>query len=137
MVSRTQKGRTVREEGRRKKRRLWVKMEEISQPLVAPPCNPSYLGGWDWKDHSLRPAMTNSSRDPHLQNKHSKMDWRCGSSHRESALQELQVSLLLPFSILQFFFLVVRVFELRASHLLDRCSTTWATPPALFCDGFF
>jgi hypothetical protein len=26
----------------------------------------------------------------------------------------------------------VLVFELRASYLLGRCSTTWATPPALF-----
>jgi hypothetical protein len=31
-----------------------------------------------------------------------------------------------------FFFLAIREFELRASHLLDRCSITRVTPPALF-----
>jgi hypothetical protein len=50
-------------------------------------CNPSYLGGWDQKDHSLRQAWANSSQDPHLQNNQSKMDWRCGSSSRVPALQ--------------------------------------------------
>jgi hypothetical protein len=34
------------------------------------------------------------------------------------------------------FFVVVR-FELRASCLLGRYSPTSATPPSLFCDGFF
>jgi hypothetical protein len=27
-------------------------------------------------------------------------------------------------------------FELRASHLLDRCSATWATSPVLFCFNY-
>jgi hypothetical protein len=27
--------------------------------------------------------------------------------------------------------------ELRASFLLHRCSTTWATPPVTFCYGYF
>jgi hypothetical protein len=35
----------------------------------------------------FKPAQTNSSRDPHLQNNQSKMDWRCGSSRRAPALQ--------------------------------------------------
>jgi hypothetical protein len=35
------------------------------------------------------------------------------------------------------FLLLVAGFELRASHLLGRCSTTWAFPPALFCVGYF
>jgi hypothetical protein len=35
-----------------------------------------------------------------------------------------------------FFFLMVEL-ELRASCLLSRNSTTWATPPALFCVGHF
>jgi hypothetical protein len=47
-------------------------------------CNPSYLGGWDQKDHCSRAAQANSWRDPHLQNNQSKMDWRCGSSSRAS-----------------------------------------------------
>jgi hypothetical protein len=36
-----------------------------------------------------------------------------------------------------FFFWQHLCFELRASALLGRCSTTWATPPALFCAGYF
>jgi hypothetical protein len=28
-------------------------------------------------------------------------------------------------------------FELKVSHWLGRCSTTWATPPAPFCVGYF
>jgi hypothetical protein len=36
-----------------------------------------------------------------------------------------------------FFFFLVLGFKLRASHLQVRCSTTWVTPPALFCDGYF
>jgi hypothetical protein len=36
-----------------------------------------------------------------------------------------------------FFFFDALEFELKTSHLLGRYSTTWAAPPALFCDGFF
>jgi hypothetical protein len=32
------------------------------QELIAHACNPSHLGGRDWKDHSLRSARANSSR---------------------------------------------------------------------------
>jgi hypothetical protein len=32
-----------------------------------------------------------------------------------------------------FFLMVLLEFALRASHLLGRCSITWATAPALFC----
>jgi hypothetical protein len=31
---------------------------------VAHACNPSYSGGTDQKDHGLKPAGTNSLRDP-------------------------------------------------------------------------
>jgi hypothetical protein len=31
---------------------------------VAYTCNPSYSGGRDQEDHSLRPAQANSSKDP-------------------------------------------------------------------------
>jgi hypothetical protein len=41
------------------------------------------------------------------------------------------------FCSLFFFLNSVLGFELRASHLLGRWSTTWATPPALLCVGFF
>jgi hypothetical protein len=30
---------------------------------VAHPCNPSYSGGRDQEDHSLKPAWANSSKD--------------------------------------------------------------------------
>jgi hypothetical protein len=59
---------------------LWV--------LVAYVCNPSYLGGWDWKDCGWRPAQANSLRDLHLQNNHSKMDWRCVAQAVECLLLE-------------------------------------------------
>jgi hypothetical protein len=55
--------------------------------LVSPICNSSFLGGWDQKDCGLRPASTNSLWEPHLQNKQSKMDWRCGSSGKSPTLQ--------------------------------------------------
>jgi hypothetical protein len=35
----------------------------LSQVLVAHTCNPSYSGGRDRKDHDLKPAQANSSRD--------------------------------------------------------------------------
>jgi hypothetical protein len=34
------------------------------QVLEAHTCNPSYMGGWDWEDQSLRPTWGNSLRDP-------------------------------------------------------------------------
>jgi hypothetical protein len=40
-------------------------------------------------------------------------------------------------SNLSFYFLAELGFEVRASHLLGRYSTTWAAPLAFFCDGFF
>jgi hypothetical protein len=40
-------------------------------------------------------------------------------------------------SILFLFFLSVLGYELRASPLLGRHSTTWGTPPTLFCIGYF
>jgi hypothetical protein len=49
-------------------------------------CNSSYLGGWDWDDYSLRPALVNSSKDPHPQNK-TKLDWRHGWSGRGPWIQ--------------------------------------------------
>jgi hypothetical protein len=35
-----------------------------------------------WEDHNPRPAQANRSRDRHLQNNQSKVDWRCGPSGR-------------------------------------------------------
>jgi hypothetical protein len=49
----------------------WFKRRILSQNkslwswvLVAHTCNPSYSGGRDQEDHSLRPALANSSQDP-------------------------------------------------------------------------
>jgi ACR3 family arsenite efflux pump ArsB len=44
-----------------------------------------------------------------------------------------------PWQSLALFLMVILVFELRASHLLGKCSITWATPqaiPLLFCFFF-
>jgi hypothetical protein len=43
----------------------------MSQVPEAHTCNPTYLWGWDWEDHSLRTARAISSRNPHFQNNHS------------------------------------------------------------------
>jgi hypothetical protein len=42
---------------------LWLaeKKKPTSQALVAHTCNPSYSGGRDQEDHSLKPALANSS----------------------------------------------------------------------------
>jgi hypothetical protein len=53
-----------------------------SQVPLAHACNPSYLGGWDWKIvvwGQFRQKVCETP-PPHLQNTQSKMDWRCGSS---------------------------------------------------------
>jgi hypothetical protein len=39
-----------------------LKQEDSGSPVQVPhTCNPSYLGGWDWKDHGSRPAWANTS----------------------------------------------------------------------------
>jgi hypothetical protein len=54
---------------------------------VAHDSNPTFLRGWDREHWGLKLAPANSLWDPHLQNNHSKMDWRFSSSGRSSALQ--------------------------------------------------
>jgi hypothetical protein len=44
--------------------------ERQSQVLVAHAYNPSYSVGRDQEDHSLKPALVNSSRDPILKKTH-------------------------------------------------------------------
>jgi tRNA A22 N-methylase len=43
-----------------------LKKNKISQVLVAHTCNPSYTGGRDQEDRSLKPAWANSLRNPIL-----------------------------------------------------------------------
>jgi hypothetical protein len=62
-----------------------TRLQEASRTLILPGmvayiCNARYLGVRDQEDCSVRSAWANSSRDPHLQNNQSKIDWRCGSS---------------------------------------------------------
>jgi hypothetical protein len=52
---------------------------------VAQACNPSYSGGKDQEDHSLKPAQENSLRDPISKKPNIKKDWWSGSSGRASA----------------------------------------------------
>jgi hypothetical protein len=44
----------------------YVIQGDLSWVLVAHNCNPSYSGSRDQEDHSLRPALANSWRDPIL-----------------------------------------------------------------------
>jgi hypothetical protein len=46
----------------------FIRFESLSQALVAHACNPSYSGGRDQEDRSLKPARANSLRDPILKN---------------------------------------------------------------------
>jgi hypothetical protein len=73
--------------------RLWVqnpvqkeKNQKTSWAPVVHTCNPSYLGGWDQEDGNLSSAWAISLWDLSPKNR-SKMDWRCGSSGRQPALQ--------------------------------------------------
>jgi hypothetical protein len=54
----------------------------VSQAPVSHTCNPSYSGGRDQEDHSLRPARTNSSWDPISRKPITKKDWQSGSRCR-------------------------------------------------------
>jgi hypothetical protein len=58
-----------------------------------------------------------------------------GLAHARQVLYHWAVPLGL-FGI-HFYFLQYLGFELRASHLLCRCSTTWDMPPAQFCFRYF
>jgi hypothetical protein len=46
---------------KKKKKGQVIKNYKRSQATVVHTCNPSYLGGCDQEDHSLRPAGANSS----------------------------------------------------------------------------
>jgi hypothetical protein len=41
-----------------------IKTKPSGQMPVVHTYNPSYLGGWDRENHSLRPAWANSLQDP-------------------------------------------------------------------------
>jgi hypothetical protein len=56
-----------------------------SQLLGAEAYIPSYLGSWNCENRGSRPALVN--KRPYLQNYHSKMNWKCGSSNRTPVLQ--------------------------------------------------
>jgi hypothetical protein len=52
--------------------KLHLKKDKLSQALVAHASISSYSGGTDQEDHSLRPALENSSQDPILKKIHHK-----------------------------------------------------------------
>jgi hypothetical protein len=54
-----------------------MKITFLDQTLVTHTCNPSYLGGSNQEDHSLKPAWANSSRDPisKIQHKKELAEW--------------------------------------------------------------
>jgi hypothetical protein len=58
----------------------WLKKKECWAP-VAHACNPSYSGGRDQKNRSLKPAWVNSSRDPISRNPSQK--WAGGVAQGE------------------------------------------------------
>jgi hypothetical protein len=53
-----------------------IKKTATNQVLVAHTCNPSYSGGRDQEDHSLKPARANSSHDSILKIPHAKKGWQ-------------------------------------------------------------
>jgi hypothetical protein len=111
----------------------------LSCVLVLHACNPSYSRGRDQEDHGLKPAQANSFRDPTSKNPSQKKGWWSGSRRRPwvQALVPQKTKQNKTHTYWLFFFLSVLEFELMVSCLLGRCSTTWATPSTLFCDGFF
>jgi hypothetical protein len=50
-------------------------MNELSQALVTHAYNPSYSGGRDQEDQSLKPAQANKFKRLYLENTHHKKDW--------------------------------------------------------------
>jgi hypothetical protein len=67
---------------------------------VAHACNPSYSGGRDQEDCSLKPARTNSSGDPILKISITKKDWwsasRCGPWVQTPVLHSKQTNIYIP-----------------------------------------
>jgi hypothetical protein len=53
-----------------------------SQMPVAHTCNPSYSGGRDQEDHSLKSAQANSFMISYLKNTHHEKGWQSGSRWR-------------------------------------------------------
>jgi hypothetical protein len=45
-----------------KKKQQWLRINKkmLSQAPMAQEYNPFYLGGWDWENCALRPALTNN-----------------------------------------------------------------------------
>jgi hypothetical protein len=56
--------------------------KEITRALVAHACNPSYSGGRNQEDLSLKPAWANSSQDPISKTPITKKGWWSGSRCR-------------------------------------------------------
>jgi hypothetical protein len=50
----------------------YIKKYTFTQAPVAHTCHPSYSGGRDQEDHSLKPPQPNSWRDPYLEKKKKK-----------------------------------------------------------------
>jgi hypothetical protein len=59
----------------------WLRYKDgsFSWALVAYACNPSYSGGRDQEDCSLKPGWANSSRDPISKKPITKKYWWSGS----------------------------------------------------------
>jgi hypothetical protein len=100
--------------------------------LVTHTCNPSYLGGWDWEDCSLRPAWANSFRHPVFKKKRKK---KLNLQHNKvprlitvPTAQEKPKGQNICVYVYTYAFVGLG-FELRASHL----SHTYSS----FCSGCF
>jgi hypothetical protein len=96
----------------------------VCQAPVAHSCNPSYSGGRDQEDRSLKSAQANSWRDPISKNTITK-NWAGGVDQDEGPEFKPQYQkkwhlykVIEVFFILCFFLVVLRV-KLRASGIVD------------------
>jgi hypothetical protein len=86
--------------------------------------NPSYLGGLDWEDFSLRPAQDRGVAQAveHLPHKHEFLSSNSSMARKEKKVQMTKRSKPLPFSVYKLrIFIFVIIIELYFSTYKCKC----------------